>query len=397
MRRRKLRAISFFSGAMGLDLGIEQAGMRVVLACDSNKHCRSTITLNKPELPVLGDITKYTAEHIRKAAGIALDEEIDVVVGGPPCQAFSTAGARRGFTDARGNVFLKFVELLIELSPRYAIVENVRGILSAAYPCRGSETAVAGGALLHVIDTLRDAGYGVSFNLYNSANFGVPQVRERVVLLCSKDGSVLPHLTPTHSEHGDFNLPRWVTFREAVRGAHANGCDHVDFPQNRIRYYRILGPGQNWRNLPEELQKDALGKAYYSGGGKTGFFRRLSWNKPACTLVTTPNMPATDICHPVELRPLSIQEYKRLQMFPDDWKISGSLREQYRQIGNAVPCGLGAAAAKTILDYDSGRTAHPPDEFQFSRYKNTDQSSWETTVTKRLRQSRPQTKHFFED
>ena len=117
--------------------------------------------------------------------------------------------------------------------------------------------------------------------------------------------------------------------------------DHINFPEKRLKYYRKLKGGQNWKNLSEKLQKEALGKSYFSGGGKTGFLRRISWDKPAPTLVTHPAMPATDLCHPDEDRPLSIQEYLRVQQFPRKWTLKGPLTEKYKQVGNAVPVGLG--------------------------------------------------------
>lgn len=390
----ELKALSFFSGAMGLDLGLEKAGIHILLACESDKHCRKTIETNRPDVALLGDIWQYSAEDIRNAAQLSEEDDIDVIVGGPPCQAFSTAGSRRGFQDIRGNVFLKFIDLILELRPKYAVIENVRGLLSAPlahrpHAERGDSwepdfDEKPGGALLHILQTLRSGGYGVSFNLYNSANFGVAQIRERVILLCSRDGTELPHLNPTHSQDGSFGLPKWKTFREAVEGVNEFGCDHVQFPEDRLQYYRLLGPGQYWKHLPEELQKKALGKSFFSGGGKTGFLRRLDWEKPACTLVTAPNMPATDICHPTENRPLSIQEYKRIQMFPDDWQLGGKLIDQYRQVGNAVPVGLGEAVGRAILSHMRGAAIQPPLGFKFSRYKNTDESSWEALTRKSL-------------
>jgi DNA (cytosine-5)-methyltransferase 1 len=125
----KYKALSFFSGAMGLDLGIEKAGMEVLLACEADKVCKQTITLNKPGLPLIGDILDYTAKEILNIAGLKSSSEIDIIFGGPPCQAFSTAGSRKGFNDPRGNVFLKFIDLIIELQPKYAVIENVRGLL----------------------------------------------------------------------------------------------------------------------------------------------------------------------------------------------------------------------------------------------------------------------------
>lgn len=387
-RLPKIKALSFFSGAMGMDIGLEKAGIHLLLACEMDKACRRTITANRPNIALLGDVWKYNGADIRKAAGLGDSDEIDVMVGGPPCQAFSTAGARRGFKDERGNVFTRYIDLILELRPRFAIIENVRGLLSApmnhtphSERTNGWTPTVEerpGGALLHVLGMLRSAGYGISFNLYNAANFGVPQSRERVIILCSRDGTRLPHLMPTHSENGDFGLPKWRTLRDALKGLSKKECDHLDFPEDRLRFYRMLGAGQYWKHLPKHLHREALGASLDAGGGKTGFLRRLHWDKPSCTLVTSPCMPATDICHPTEPRPLSVQEYKRVQQFPDEWIVCGSITDQYRQIGNAVPVGLGEAVGKAILAHIAGKEKLPPVGFPFSRYKGTDDESWET-------------------
>lgn len=386
----KVIALSFFSGAMGLDLGLEKAGFQFRLACESDKTCQETIKANRPDIPLIGNIWKYTASDIRKIANIQGD--IDVIVGGPPCQAFSTAGARRGFDDERGNVFLYYIRLLLELRPKYIVIENVRGLLSAPlkhipqHERMGEQSEnilnQPGGALLYIVEKLRSGGYTVAFNLYNAANYGVPQIRERVVIICSREGGKVPYLNPTNSNDARFGLPSWRTLREAIEGV--QGCDHTNFPESRLRYYRLLKEGQYWKDLPKDLQPIAMGSSYKLGGGKTGFYRRLAWNKPSCTLVTSPTMPATDICHPEENRPLSIQEYKRIQMFPDDWMLCGDITKQYKQVGNAVPTGLGEAIGKAILNHMRGEPIQPPAGFPFSRYKNTDDINWEKITRGRL-------------
>lgn len=383
----ELKALSFFSGAMGLDLGLEKAGIHLLLACEFDKTCRRTITANRPDIGLIGDIWKYDAGRIREFAGLGSNDEIDVMVGGPPCQAFSTAGARRGFHDERGNALLRYVSLILEMRPRFAVIENVRGLLSAPmahtpHANRGADWQPdpderPGGALMHVLGMLRAGGYGVSFNLYNAANFGVPQSRERVILLCSRDGEKLPHLLPTHAQDGAFGLPKWRTLRDALAGIDPKAGDHADFPEDRLRFYRMLGPGQYWKHLPTALHREALRGSLDAGGGKTGFLRRLDWDKPSCTLVTSPTMPATDICHPSENRPLSVQEYARIQQFPDDWIVCGAIADRYKQIGNAVPVGLGVAVGRAILAHVAGSDNSPPTGFPFSRYKGNDEISWE--------------------
>src|SRR6185369_2060869 len=117
--------------------------------------------------------------------------------------------------------------------------------------------------LYFILKSLRAGGYGVSFNLYNSANFGAPQIRERVIILCSRDGEKLPYLTPTHSPAGEFGLKPWRTFKEVTATLPKMPCDHIRFPEKRLRFYRLLRAGQNWRNLPKELQQEALGNSFF--------------------------------------------------------------------------------------------------------------------------------------
>lgn len=382
---RKPIALSFFSGAMGLDLGIEKAGFQVRLACEVDKYCRQTIALNRPNTALLGDINQYTAECVRAAAGLLHQDEIDLIVGGPPCQAFSTAGKRQGLGDERGNVFLKYLDLALELRPKYLVIENVRGLLSCPmehrpHHLRGdgfpdlSEDELKGGALNFILKKLDKSGYGYSFNLYNAANFGSPQIRERVIIICSRNGVKPPFLIPTHSEDGEFNLLKWKTLRSCI--AKLEQHHHLNFPEKRLKYYRLLRSGQNWKNLPEDLQKEALGKSYYAGGGKTGFLRRLAWNKPSPTLVTHPAMPATDLAHPEEDRPLSIEEYKRIQEFPDSWELAGPLIQQYKQVGNAVPLSLGYAVGSLVMKLLIGAYIEEINNFKYSRYKNTSHDEW---------------------
>lgn len=388
---KKIRALSFFSGAMGLDIGLEKAGIDVILACESEKFIRETIKLNRPKIKVLEDINNYSAKEIRKEAGLKAKEKIDLIVGGPPCQAFSTAGKRLSINENRGIVFIKYLELIKELNPTYFVIENVRGLLSVPlkhvpHDKRKGKLKTKeekGGTLNYILNYLNNIGYKVSFNLYNSANFGSPQIRERVIIIGNKKEK-LPYLTPTHSQHGEFGLKPWKTFKAAVKGLHNINHDYVKFPESRLKYYKKLKEGQNWRNLPLKLQKEALGNSYYLGGGKTGFLRRLGWNKPSPTLVTDPMMPATDLAHPVENRPLSIQEYKRIQEFPDDWKLAGSIRNQYKQIGNAVPVSLGRAIGKLIVNHILKKKIKIINNFKYSRYLYTSELNWNNSFSKKI-------------
>jgi len=393
--KKPFTALSFFSGCLGLDLGLEEAGIETLLACEFDKFCQQTIKLNKPQLPVISDILDYDGVSIKKLAGLEDNQRPTVIVGGPPCQAFSTAGKRQAFTDPRGNVFLKYLDLIKELTPDFAVIENVRGLLSASLKHRPldkrgkdypdlEEDEFSGSALKHVLDLLESYGYRYSFNLYNTANYGVPQKRERVFLIACLDSQIPPYIPPTHSEGGMYGLEKWTTFRSVVKGLKEKDMHSSKFPESRLKYYRMLKDGQYWKDLPVEIQKEALGKSFHSGGGKTGFLRRLAWDAPSPTLVTSPTMPATDLAHPEKDRPLSIEEYKRVQQFPDDWILAGDLTSQYRQVGNAVPVGMGKALGKLLVSLINKDSAHSiPSDFPFSRYTNTNEQTWKLDFDKR--------------
>ena len=374
----RYKVISLFSGAMGLDNGIEKAGLSIKLCVEIQHAMAETIRANKPDVPLIeDDVRNYSGDDLKRMAGIERGEEVFLVCGGPPCQAFSTAGKRLGFDDDRGNVFLKYIDLIGEIRPKYYLLENVRGLLSAGYNPEapiGSKPA-KGTALLYALDRIHALGYSATFTLYDAANYGVPQRRERVIILGSRDGFKIPLIPPTHSAEGGNGLKNWATFREAITGL--TKCTALPIPQKRLKYFRMLAPGQYWKCLPEELQRVAMGKSYDLPGGKTGFYRRLAWDVPSPTLVTCPTMPATDLMHPTEDRALSVEEYARIQMFPDNWIFKGSLADKYKQIGNAVPVGMGYAAAKHLLWFDSlsdeqKKSVRLVDhDAVYSRYKNT--------------------------
>jgi len=145
-----------------------------------------------------------------------------------------------------------------------------------------------------------------------------------------------------------------VSLKEAIGNIQKLTHIHLKISEKNVKFLSLLKEGQYWKDLPKELQKEAMGKSYGLSGGRTGFYRRLSWNKPSPTLVTHPTMPATMLIHPSEMRALSIQEYARIQQFPDSWRFAGNMIDIYKQIGNAVPVGLGYMAGKAILDHIKG-------------------------------------------
>lgn len=383
--------LSFFSGALGLDLGLELAGLTPLAVNEIDKVACATIRKNRPGLRLLeGDIRLLTPLTLKRDLKFET-EELFAIVGGPPCQAFSTAGRRLGLNDDRGNVFLHFIDLIQRLRPKFAVFENVRGLLSAPldhrpHSQRGagfpelSETERPGGALLHILRLLEDSGYITTFTLYNTANYGVPQSRERLIFFASRDGHGVPFIQPTHSETGENGLLPWSTVRSAIEGLTAKHT-HGNFSEKRLKYLRLLSEGENWRDLPVRIQREAMGKSWESNGGKTGFYRRLAWDRPSPTLVTRPTMPATFLCHPNELRPLSVEEYAAIQTFPANYEFAGRIDDQYRQIGNAVPPLFARAIGKHILDFESGALGEYSDA-RLSRYVNTDHLTWRASLDK---------------
>jgi len=339
------RTLCLFSGCGGLDLGFEQSGgFRIVVANEYWKPAAETYRMNHPNTTLIeGDITRE--ETKRAICGYFDKEPCEVIIGGFPCQAFSVAGAR-DVCDPRGSLYEDYVELVSRLRPITVVMENVPGVLTMYRP---DGTPVAE----WIAQAFRRLGYAVGYQQLNSANFGVHPARERVFIIAWRRGN-MPRIKATHDEHGRNGLPRWRTFREAVEGLPKAPKDYIPFPESRLRFLRLLKAGQDWRDLPSSLQVEAMGKLIDWGGGSTGCFRRLSWDKPAPTMTCNPIQKMTTLCHPTEDRPLSVQEYKRIQQFPDDCQLSGSIADQYRQLGNAVPVGLARAVAAAVAKAVSG-------------------------------------------
>lgn len=376
--------ISLFSGAMGLDLGLEAAGFRTLAAVEVDPVARQTIqhnTQQRGERLFIGqDITQLSAEDILKATGLRRGEA-DLVSGGPPCQPFSTAGKREALNDPRGSLFRDFLRMVEGVQPRFFVMENVRGLLSATLRHRPIAERLGdpltpeeerGSAFAVILAEFERIGYSFTYGLLNAADYGCPQVRERVIILGSRDSEMLRLPDKTHQKEGG-RLPRWRTLRDAFNGLHDPDPQFQSYSESRLQYLRLVPEGGNWRSLPRDLIPAAMGGAFTSGGGKVGFYRRLAWDKPAPTVTTSPAQKATDMCHPSFDRPISVREAARLQGFPDDWTFCGSLSDQYRQIGNAVPTHLGKAIGQALLQVMSGSVAgretsrsHQPSLFEYS-------------------------------
>ena len=375
-----MNAISLFSGAMGLDLGIERAGFDIRVCVEMDKWAVQTIRSNTA-IPVIDrDINTVSTEELLSVAHLN-KEDVTLVFGGPPCQAFSTAGKQRGLADFRGNVVIQFIRVVSDILPPFFILENVRGLMSAKlnyipldYLEYDNIKNIKGSVLQFITNEFKKLGYSISYALLDAANYGVPERRERLVII-GHLGDRIPIPSPTHSKDGSFNTLKWSTLRDAIGDLEdREDLHYIPLRSKSMPYLQLLKEGQNWRDLPPDLAREAMGKAYELAGGKTGFFRRLKFDEPSPTLVTSPTMPATLLCHPTKLRPLSVEEYARIQQFPDNWLFQGSIETIYKQIGNAVPIGLGYAVGRQVMNYiqghvDMNEEARNP--IPYSRYKNT--------------------------
>ncbi len=359
MKNNRPTVLSLFSGALGLDLGLERAGFQVRVAVECNRFAADTIRRNRPDIHLIPErLEDVSTDRILAAAGLAPGEPA-VVTGGPSCQAFSTAGHRRSIGDPRGEMFHTFLRVVREARPRFFVMENVRGVLSAAvrhrplkdrgpgHPPLAPEEEL-GSAFAVILGELGMTGYHVVFAVVNAADFGVPQKRERVLFVGSRDGEPVNIPARTHARDGAGGLPPWVTLKEALARLDDPEPAFSELSPTKRRFVARIPAGGNWRDLPPHLQRKALGGAFVSWGGRVGFFRRLAWDRPAPALTTRPDSKATMLCHPDELRPLSVKEFARLQQFPDDWWFAGGVPQQYSQVGNAVPLGLGEAVGREL-------------------------------------------------
>ncbi len=378
--------ISLFTGAGGLDLGLERQRFASRAFVEIDKDAQATLRKNRsfwmvPDAPILGDITCLDAEEVLKAAGLARGET-SLLAGGPPCQSFSTAGRRASITDPRGSMFAHFARMVTGIRPRFFVFENVRGILSAAIRHRplhqrdDSSPALSpdeelGSVLRKVILPLlrEEVGYEVVFGLANAADYGVPQKRQRVFFLGSRDRefasdkwpfldmALLRLMPATHSKTGG-DLRKWQTLGDALKGLADPSPEFTPYSPTRKATLDLIPPGKNWRfirdNYGDEMLREIMGGAYASNGGKVGFWRRLQFGVPCPTVPASPIQKGTSLCHPTETRPLSVREYARVQQFPDAYEFVGGVSSKYRQIGNAVPIGLGEAIGRALAGVMDG-------------------------------------------
>ncbi len=325
--------LELFAGAGGLAIGMENAGLKCVALNEIDKWACQTLRHNRPNWKVLeGDIKSFDFS--------AYYNKVDVVTGGFPCQAFSYAGKKLGLKDARGTLFYEFARVVQEVNPPICIGENVRGLLSHDN----------GKTLRGMISILDEIGYNVvPVQILKAVTFKVPQKRERLILVgVRKDiKSKYEYPKPYKKIYTLADaLKRGELFESNVPKSKG-----ALYPKSKKDVLDLVPPKGYWRDLPLPIQKKFMGGSFYLGGGKTGIARRIGWDEPCLTLTCSPAQKQTERCHPSETRPFTVREYARIQTFPDSWEFVGSLAQQYKQIGNAVPVNLGKEIGYSIVKF----------------------------------------------
>ena len=351
---RKYTVVDLFAGVGGLSYGFSRnEHYEIILANEMQKDIAKAYTINHPSVNMLqGDIKDLSEDILRQAIG---NRTVDVVVGGPPCQSYSTLGKRQ--MDARANLFMEYKRVLRILHPRAFLFENVKGILSMD----------KGTLFEHVRKEFEDIGYSLQYKILNAVDYGVPQLRERVILVGFLGENAFQYPEPTHGE----GLLPYVTLQDALKDLPTLSCGeestvYVAPPNNEFlswvrqsssdtltehkapnnsahlrKIMAALKDGQGKDDLPEELRP------------KSGFkntYAKLWWEKPATTITRNFACPSSSRCiHPRDSRALTIREGARLQSFPDNYQFYGSDCLKRLEIGNAVPPLLSVALAEQML------------------------------------------------
>lgn len=331
--KRRYKLVELFAGGGGLAIGMEQAGFESILLNEMDKHACNTLRHNRPDWNVIeGDIANVDFTKI--------EDEVDVLTGGFPCQAFSYAGKSLGFEDTRGTLFFEMARAIKETNPKVFLAENVKA-LSTHDDGRTLET------IKSVIDEL---GYElVEPRVLKAIFYKVPQKRERLILI-----GIRKDLAKKVKFHWPSPYKRIMTLRDAFYAGELYDTDVPEsdgqtYPQRKKEIMAEVPQGGYWRDLSEQLQREYMGGSYFLGGGKTGMARRLSLDEPSLTLTTSPAQKQTERCHPIETRPLQVREYARIQTFPDNWEFQGSKNAAYKQIGNAVPVNMARALGHSLV------------------------------------------------
>ena len=327
----ELKTIELFAGAGGLALGVEKAGFNTIGLIEIDKNACNTLKLNRPNWNVINEnIANISSKKLEDFFSIKKGE-LDLLSGGAPCQAFSYAGKRLGLEDTRGTLFYHYALFLKQLQPKMFLFENVKGLLSHDKG-KTHET---------IINVFKEEGYTIYEKVLNAWDYGVAQKRERLIIVGIRNDLInkLNFLFPTPHKYKPVLRDILLDCPES-KG--------IAYSEYKKKIFEMVPPGGYWKDIPKEIAKEYMKSCWDMEGGRTGILRRLSLDEPSLTVLTSPSQKQTDRCHPIEARPFTIRENARCQSFPDEWIFSGSVTDQYRQVGNAVPVNLAYEVALEI-------------------------------------------------
>ena len=330
---RQYNSIELFAGGGGLALGMEKAGFHHIMLNEFDHWACETLRTNRPNWNVI-EADVHTVDFT------PYKDKVDIISGGFPCQAFSYAGEKRGFEDARGTLFFELARAVKETQPKVFLGENVRGLF----------THENGKTLQVIKDVIADLGYTlIEPKVLKAIMYQVPQKRERLILIAIRNDiahKVMFHWPAPYQRI--LNL-RDTFYKGILYDTDVPESIGQKYPQRKKEIMDMVPMGGNWTDLPLEIQKEYLKGSFGLEGGKTGIARRLSLDEPSLTLTCAPAMKQTERCHPIETRPLNVREYARIQTFPDQWQFMGKMDAQYKQIGNAVPVNLSYAIGRSLI------------------------------------------------
>lgn len=349
-----MQGIDFFSGVGGMSLGASQSGVSIKYAVEIDKHAAETFNVNHKGVKLLRKDIKDV--HSNDFSGLDRREPL-IVFGGPPCQGFSTSNRKnRNLSNENNWLFEEYLRLIGEIKPEWIVFENVKGILDTEN----------GYFFDKIVSSFEDYGYCTSWFVLNSADYGIPQVRNRLFIIGSLEGIKVPPPTKngfqtvtvkdalsdlpilengnTSSVHIYSSRPK-SEYAKKLRGELSECTGHLVTKNSPliIERYRHIPQGGNWESIPEELMANYANKSRCH----TGIYKRLDPSKPS---VVIGNFRKNMLIHPYQNRGLSVREAARLQSFPDSFEFKGSIGFQQQQVGNAVPPQLAKILFESIME-----------------------------------------------
>lgn len=351
---KTLTVVDIFAGAGGLSLGFEQAGFNVLFAVENDKYSAETYKSNRSTLDeavLCENIENVDFKAQLKKQG-KKPGEVDILIGGPPCQGFSTSNTKnRNMDNPLNHLFKEYIRAVKEIKPQWVLLENVEGIAKFE----------SGTIVKRITTELKNNGYESNWKILNAADYGIPQIRKRFFLIGNNVGSKYVFPKPTH---GLFDTT-YVSVKDAISDLphlkNGNNVDEVEYRYNIndcsdyqremrkacksnkchnnlvtanseivVERYKHIPQGGNWKDIPNKLMKNYNNKI----NCHSGIYRRLDWNKPS---IVISNFRKNMLIHPSQNRNISIREAARIQSFPDNYKICGPLSSQQQQVANCVP------------------------------------------------------------